>query len=381
LKQRKFNLLFIGFVPYIGGAEISTLLLLKYLDKEKFNPMFLIPAVGPLFDRITSLGVQAVTLPLEQIELPFPWGYLKTVWKLTHFIRKNIIDLVVCTIEPCNQYGLPAARLNRIPIVCHTRNLIPDFRAFWRTFLHFPDILIANSKATAESYRGFIRKKQRIEVIYNGVDLTEYSPSYNGKSVRKRYRTDENNFLIGVIGRISRPKKQDVFLKALAEVVKNYPDVFALIVGDTKIDRSEQYLQELHELVDELGLADKIDFTGFVNEMREIYASLDLLVLPSEAEPFGRVIIEVMAMEKPLVATMAGGAMEIVEDCVTGLLVCPDDINSLVKAIIQMIENEEERRRMGKAGRKRVENMFSIEKNVEATQKIYMELLKQTQGC
>jgi glycosyltransferase involved in cell wall biosynthesis len=82
--------------------------------------------------------------------------------------------------------------------------LIPDFRSFWRTFLHFPDVLIANSKATAESYRSFVRKGQRVEVIYNGIDLEEYSPVVNGNSFRKRYKIGDNKFLIGMIGRISR---------------------------------------------------------------------------------------------------------------------------------------------------------------------------------
>ena len=162
-------------------------------------------------------------------------------------------------------------------------------------------------------------------------------------------------------------------------MVKIDPNVSALIVGDTKIDRSEDYLEELYQIVWKLGLKDKVIFTGFVNEMKELYASLDLLVLPSYAEPFGRVIIEAMAMEKPVIATRAGGAVEIVESGVTGLLVPPDDIDGRIQAILKMIEDEEGREHMGKAGRKGVENNFDIEKSVVETQKIYMELLNRTQ--
>ena len=375
MRQRKYNILFLGFVPYIGGAEISTLLLLKYMDKERFNPIYIIPDVGPLLDRIRGLGVKVLTIPLKQIKLPFPSGYLRTVWKLAWFIKKNEIDLVICTNEICNQYGLPASKLNCVPIASHTRNLILDYRSFWRMFLHFPDVLIANSKATAESYSSFVRKNQRIEIVYNGVDLEEYSPSENGSTVRKRYGIGDNKFLIGMISRITRTKRQDVFIKAMAEVVKIYPDVCALIIGETKIDRSENYLEELQQLVKELKIGDKVIFTGFIDNMKELYESIDLLVLPSLAEPFGRVLIEAMAMEKPVIATRAGGAAEIVENGVTGLLVPPDDINGLAKAIVKMLEDEDNRKRMGKAGRKRVENMFSIEKNVGETQRIYLEIL------
>ncbi|MFC1816721.1 glycosyltransferase family 4 protein [Thermodesulfobacteriota bacterium] len=379
MKQRKYNILFLGFLPYIGGTEISILLLLKHLDREAFNPTYVIPQVGPISDRLVDLDVRFVTMPLNTIIIFSPLGYLRTVWRLAQFIRKNKIDLVICTFELCNQFGLPAAKLNRIPIACHTRNLIYDLRSFWRTFLHFPDVLIANSKATAESYSPYVRKYKKVEVVYNGVDLEELSPSISRGSMRQRYNIGDNKFLVGMVGRISRPKRQDIFIKAVSEVVKICPDVRVLIVGDTKINKSENYLKELHGMVKELGLKDYVIFTGFVNDIKEVYISLDLLVLPSHAEPFGRVLIEAMAMEKPVVATMAGGAMEIVDNGKTGLLVPPDDSSALAKAIITMHNRKELARLMGKEGRKRVENMFSIKKNVERTQKIYLELLNRAQ--
>jgi len=373
--RKPYNIAFVSAIPFIGGAEISTLLLLKYLDREKLNPICIIPDLGILSDRLKNLGVKYVVMTLEQIKLPFPYSYFKTVWNLSKFIKKNEIDLLVCTHQLCNQYSLPAAKLNRIPIVCHTRNLIPNFRSFWRTFLHFPDVLIANSKATAESYSHYIGKHQKVEVVYNGVDIQEYSPSMNGSLVRKRYGIDDNKFLIGMVSRISLQKRQDIFIKAIAEVVKVCPNVCTLIVGDAKAERSEDYLRDLHRMVGDMELRDNVIFTDFVQDMQELYACLDLLVLSSQGESFGRVLIEAMAMEKPVVATATGGIVEVVEDGVTGLLVEPGDATNLAKAIIWMIENEENGKRMGKAGRKRVEKMFNIEKNVKETQKIYMDIL------
>lgn len=379
MHKRPYNVLFLDFTTFIGGTEISTLLLLKHMDRRKFNPFFVLQGKGPYYDRIVKMDVPVTIIPLNQLKVISLIKYINTVWNLSRFIRKNRIDIVVCTLEPCNQYGLPAARLNRIPIACHTRNLIPDFRSFWRTLLHFPDVLIANSKATADSYSPFVRKPSKIKIVYNGVDLEEYSPSTNGNVVRRRYGIGDNRFLIGMVGRISRPKRQDIFLKTIAEVLKFYPDVSAVIVGDTKINRSGQYLEELYQLVKELELEDKVVFIGFINDMKGLYASLDLLVLPSKAEPFGRVLIEMMAMGKPVVATKSGGAVEIVEHEVTGLLIPPDDEKSMSKAILKIIHDEQSAKKMGNAGRKRVENLFSIKTNVEETQKIYMEVLNDTQ--
>jgi len=149
MTKRPYNVLFIDYVSEIGGAEISMLLLLKNLNRDLFNPIVIIPNKGPLYGRITELGVQVRTMTLTKINLPLPSGYLKTVWRLIRFINSNDIALVTCHMDICNQYALPAARINRVPIVVHTINLIPDMRSFWRTFLHFPDALIANSNATA----------------------------------------------------------------------------------------------------------------------------------------------------------------------------------------------------------------------------------------
>lgn len=374
-KNQPYNILFLDFSTSIGGAEVSTRLLLKYMDKKYFKPFFVLPGKGQYHDQIVKMDIPVTIVPLNQLKLNSFFKYIQTIRELAKFVKVNNIDLVVCTMDPCNQYALPVARLTRVPIVCHTRNLIPDFRSFWRTFLHFPDVLIANSKATAESYRPFIRKRQKVKVVYNGVDFEEFTPSTDNHTARRKFGVDADKFLIGMIGRISRNKRQDFFIKAFSEIVKMYPHVCALIVGETKIDHSEDYLKELRQMVKEKGLTGKVIFTGFVDEMKELYAALDLLVLPSQAEPFGRVLIEAMAMELAVVATKAGGATEIVEDGVTGLLVLPDDINGFIAAIIRMIKNENERILMGKTGRKRVENMFSIRKNVEETQKVYLEAI------
>jgi len=98
-----------------------------------------------------------------------------------------------------------------------------------------------------------------------------------------------------MVGRISYLKRQDIFIKALAKIATVYPNVCGFLVGDTKIDRSENYLKELLRMVEEFGLGDKVIFTGFVNNMKELYDSLDLLVLPSQAEPFGRCLLYPLA--------------------------------------------------------------------------------------
>lgn len=381
MKKRKYNILFIDIFSLIGGAQVSMLLLLKYIDRTKFNLICAIPESGPVSERIKALNVKVEIIPLKSINFPFLLGYLRTVWQLTQFVRRNKIDLVVCNVEPSNQIGLPAARLNRIPIVCHLRSLNYSVRYFSGALLHFPDVLIANSYATAECYSPYIRKRQNVVVVHNGVDLNEFSPRGRNLSIRKEYGIDENTFLIGVVARISRSQKsQDLFIRAMAEVVKVCPNVCALIVGDTKIDQSEDYLEELKLMVNQLGLKDNVIFTGFVSDMRELYAALDLLVMPSKVEPFGRPFIEAMAMEKPVVGTRAGGAVEIVDHGVTGILVPPNDVKAMSESIIKLVTDKKAAEEMGKAGRLRVERLFSVEENMKKTEEIYWRTVNASQS-
>ncbi|MGR3173252.1 MAG: glycosyltransferase family 4 protein [Candidatus Scalindua sp.] len=376
MKKGKYNILFLDIFSHIGGAEASLLLLLKHIDKTKFNPVCVIPETGPLYERIKILKIKVEIIPLKTINFPFILGYLRTVWQLTRLIKKRRIDLVVCNLEICNQFGLPAAVFNRIPIVCHTRAQVHDLILYWKMLLPFPSVFIANSHATARSFASYLRKGQNVVVVHNGIDLNEYSLTISGHPIRREYGIDDDAFLISVVGRINRTeKRQDVFIKAMAEVVKVCPDVCAIIVGDTKIDRSEDYLEELNQMVNNLGLEDRVIFTGFISDMREVYAALNLLVLTSREEPFGRVLIEAMAMGKPVVATRSGGAIEVVDQGVTGFLVPPDDVKAMSESIIKLVQDKNAANEMGNAGRTRVEKLFSIEKNVKKTEGIYCSVV------
>ena len=377
----KHNILFVDIFSQIAGAQLSWLLLLKYLDREKFNPICVIPESGSVYERIKELNVKVEIIPLKLIDFPFFLGYLKTVWKMTKFIRRNRIDLVVCNNEMCNQFSLPAAWLNGIPVVCHLRALVRGIRYFLGTFLYFPNVIIANSYATKKCYSPYFLKRQNIVVVHNGVDLNEFYPIDKNLSIRKKHEIDKDTFLIGVVSRINRDyKRQHHFLKAMAKISKLCHNVCAIIVGDTKIDKSDDYLKELKQMVDYLGLVNKVIFTGFVTDMRELYAALDLLVMPSKAEPFGRPLIEAMAMGIPVVATRAGGPEEIVEHEVTGFLVPPDDVESMSESIIRLVKDKNAVENMGKAGISRVETLFSIERNVKRTEDIYWKAINRIQS-
>ena len=129
-------------------------------------------------------------------------------------------------------------------------------------------------------------------------------------------------------------------------------------------------------MVSDLGLGGKVVFAGFREDMPEIYAAMDIFVLASYAEPCGRVILEAMSSGKPVVGTESGGTPEIIQSDVTGFLVKPRDARALADKIAYLIKNPAMAKDMGAAGRRRVEEHFSIEKNARQTERVYLEILK-----
>lgn len=369
------KVLYLNPFAEIGGAEMSLLETLRKLDRSRYQPTVVLPAQGPLVGRLQALGVEVVILSLRKLRrgnfLPFLLG----VCTLARFIRARRIDLVHANAELANQYGVWAARIAGVPMICHTRRQILP-RAFRWLFLAWADVLVANSRAVAASYADRVRRGQRVAVIYNGIDATEIERQAKGRAATHGGgRKSPAAVLLVVPARIHPTKGQDIFLRALAEAAWHVPHLCAVLAGDTRVDQSEDFLLNLRHLAASLSLADRVQFPGFVDDMPSLYAIADVVVLPSLEEPFGRVLIEAMALRKPVVATWGGGVPEVVEDGKTGLLVPPGDATALAEAIVHLASDPELRQTLGEKGRRRVESHFSIDRTVCLLQDLYDAIL------
>ena len=371
----KHRILFLDPTSAISGAEVSLLGLLRNLNREVFDPLVALPGIGPLFERVARLGVETVIIPQSKLKVSNPLPYLKTVFYLVKLIRERGVGLIHSNMDIGNQYGLVAARLTGIPIICHTRNILTK-RPFQRMLLRYADVLIANSRAVKASYAMYVSKSQKVVVINNGVDLDEFSSLHAGIGMfREKIGVPNDAFVVGHIARICPEKGQHTLIDAMALVAKTQSKAYALIVGDTIVDNSTAFLMSLKQRVLEYELADKVIFTGFVDKIVDLYADLDLVVLPSLCEPFGRTLIEAMAMEKPVIASGVGGPLEIVENEVTGFLISPNDPVQLAEAILKVLQDKKLSKKLGENGKERVNRFFTIEENVRKNEQVYLELL------
>jgi glycosyltransferase involved in cell wall biosynthesis len=188
----------------------------------------------------------------------------------------------------------------------------------------------------------------------------------------------QNDFLIGTVGRFIPLKGYEYLIRAAAVVLERIPLARFIIVG-LDYDENIEHLSDLKRLIKKLNLGPKIIFLKTRNDIPEIMSALDLFAFPSVDEPFGRVLIEAMACGKAVVAFKSGGVPEIVDEGVTGILVPPRDFRGMAEKMIYLLQNRKVLDQLGRNGRIRAEKLFSIEANVEKTEKIYRQLTQKMQ--
>src|SRR6266404_5373723 len=182
---------------------------------------------------------------------------------------------------------------------------------------------IANSVSTRRSLDALGVPPERVRVIYPPVDLESFIARRSPGEVRDSLGLQAGGPCFGMIGMLLPWKGQTVFLRAAARVLERFPHACVLVVGGPP-SGGEGYARELRNLARELGIGDRVIFTGLRSDVADILPVLDIVVHASvDPEPFGRVIIEAMALRRPVVASRAGGPTEIIEDGKTGLLVAP----------------------------------------------------------
>jgi len=197
--------------------------------------------------------------------------------------------------------------------------------------------------------------------------------------VRSEFNVDHAAPLIGVVGRLVRTKGLEFFFEAAADVAARFPSVRFLIVGESCMDPS--YRLELEQRARNLNLTGRIIFTGQRSDVPQIMREIDISVLPSLTESFSNTLLESMANGLPVVATNVGGNPEIVSDGVNGILVAPRDPAALSRSMVELIQQPELARRLGKAAREKVVRNYSLNHLLRRTEDLYISLLKRRGLC
>lgn len=269
-------------------------------------------------------------------------------------------------------YAGLVGRLARRPVIWHLRVWRPDPKLDW-VLARLATWTIAISEAVRSRLRPWPAAYDRCAVVPNGIDLESFIPFKDPTTVRESLGVPPTARLIGTVGRLVRFKGHRDLLEAFARLRGSHPEIRLLIVGDgperDTITRGAQ----------ELGIAGNVHFAGHREDVADLLSTMEVFILPSLAEDFGRVVIEAMAMDRPVVATAAGGVPEIVLESVTGLLVPPADPAAMAQAVSTLLADPSRAQAMGRAGRQRVEKHYNLQRHAELVEAVYDEVLQEPQ--
>jgi glycosyltransferase involved in cell wall biosynthesis len=234
------------------------------------------------------------------------------------------------------------------------------------------DHLIAVSHATKNEMVAAGIAPQLVTVIRNGIDTDAWAPSRSSASLRKQLGLEQAFPVVGYVGRIMPEKDLETWLRAAALVAARFSESQFVLVGEGK---DGAILDQLEGLARDLGIAGRVHFIGYREDLLPVYSTFDIFVLSSRREGLPNSILEAMAMGLPVVTTDVAGAKELVIDGTTGFVLPQVDVNGLTKSIMILADNESLRRRMGIAGRKRVESDFSFAGRLCRIEALYKEII------
>lgn len=302
--------------------------------------------------------------------------YLPEALYYCKLVRKHHIDIIHLN-NIWQPPGVIAAKIMGIPCVSHIRDFVEDTRSekFMAKLLSHH---ITISSATYENIRTLGIPENQISIIYDAIDLDEFDNSIPTDTLYDEFNITKETPLFGIFGRIVEWKGIREFILASQQVFDKIEDATAFIVGGVS-DGDESYFDGVKMLASALGISKKIIFTGYRKDIPALMKLMDVVVHASiKPEPFGMVVIEAMAMKKPIVATRAGGPLDIVVDGETGHLVEIGKPGIMAKAIIQILTMDDKGEQLGEKGYQRVLNIFSKERYANQVSQVYEELCPAT---
>lgn len=386
-----------------GGSTQSLCCLIRALNKEQFEPVLvtgqsteflkehfdctwyhIIPKLpwinNHVFRKISAFWLFRFRLLRKLLNLSrfLYWIVFVTAPEAFKYFRlgrrHRVVVVHLNNIFVSQLAGILAAKLLRVPCVAHLRDFaeVHPITCFYAKLVTHH---VAISEAVRENLKDLGVQDQHISVIHNGVDLDEFSDIPDYKYLFREFGIAVSQLRYGIFSRIVDWKGIKEFVLAVKIIASEFPLAKAFIVGEES-DGEEMFMWDMRKLVTDLNLDNNIIFTGYRSDVPALMGFMDIVVHASKKpEPFGRVVIEGMAMKKPVVATKGGGPLEIILDEKTGFLVEMGDSEALAHSVITLLQQPDLRLKMGLAGRERVEQYFNSRRNADKMTDIYEKLI------
>jgi len=371
LMAERLQILYLITSTNVGGAEKALLELILRIDRKKYaiyvcslkRPGRFAKKIAAAADGFHSLelseagGIKAV--------LNFLPSFIGLV-RLTARLRPLIIHSFLFR---ANIYGRIAGRIAGVPVIISSVRVIESEKNYKHLIDRLTSSLVHKYMAVSEAVREFTIKHvhispHKIVTVYNGID--------KNRSLQQEPHSFKVNISltnIGLIGRLDRQKGHGILIRALKIVIPQEPDIKVYFFGEGPAESN------IKHMVEHAGLSKQVSFMGTKENITACISLMDIIVLPSLWEGLPNVLLEAMAEARPVVASRIEGVDEVVVNGETGILFEPGDAQALSEALFKLIRDKKCAEEMGRAGRARVHEKFSIDKTVSDTLEIYQNLL------
>jgi glycosyltransferase involved in cell wall biosynthesis len=383
---KPLRIMFVNHTAEVSGSERSMLVLLAALPRS-VQPLVASPP-GPLADAVQELGIPVTTITATAgslrlhpthttralAEMSMAAGQIR---RAARRHRAEVVD--ANSIRAGLEVGL--AHVSPAQSVVHIRDCLPPgpvTSATMRWIAKTATTVVANSHHTASGVRE-AAPAARLRVVYPAIDAAAFAPAaIDRAAVRARLGSaGERSVLLGVVAQLSPWKGQHTAIEALRILCAQGVDAHLLVIGSAKfLARStrfdnEAYVAKLHRLVAGAGLEHNVSWLGERGDVPDLMCAMDALLLPSMEEPFGRALLEAMALEVPTLATNVGGPPELITDGCDGYLLPPEDPGAWAHAVLRIAEDPEHARDLGRAARARIIDRFDVARHVQDTLSLY----------
>ena len=381
------DVLLVNHTSTVSGAEVSLLDLVEGLVAE--HRVTIAAPDGPLARSARARGARVELIPAMEGSLRLHprhtprtlGGIAGSARAIREIARRTRSDVVHANSFRAGLAASLAACVGAPRPLVHLHDCLPDTasaRATEQVLSCGAATILANSAYTAACFNGG-RSRAPVKVVHNPIDLERFDPARVDRAeARRDLGLDPDQFVLAVLAQITPWKGQDTAVEAVRLLRDRGLGVRLLVAGEVKFRRpltrydNDTYLRELHASVGSLGLEDAVSFTGDCTDPPGLLRAIDCLLVPSWAEPWGRVVVEAMAMGTPVVATSAGGTAELVADGRNGLLAAPRDPVAWADATEALARDPGLGRRMVAAGRETA-RCFSRDAYVQHVLEIYRE--------
>lgn len=389
------------------GARRSLLTLAERISAHGFEPLVLVPKEEGVAEELKRLGIPTVTLPLSAWRKGRSWRHIPgELRSLSRLLTEREVRLIHCNEVHTNPHAVCAARgilslaslfplvlhpprkpltdRPHIPVVTHMRLTVTPSQIL-KYLLPSADRVIAVSHGAAANFDHVPWKEQRVRVVYNGIDLAHFARDDERRAqARAALGLTPDDFVIGQFGLLMPRKRPDFAIRALQELLGTVPQAKLVLIGDTS-PGDEDYRTKLIDLAQRLGVETSVRFHPFTSAIAPYYSALDLNLLLSTEEGFGRVVLEAAGARVATIGSDAGGIPELIEDGRTGYII-PNDrfgkggasgaLSLFVRRITELVSHPTRLRVLGENAYERAQAKFSAESYVEGVAAVFREALE-----